>query len=341
MNVSDFIVQRVQAWGISQIFGYPGDGINGLMGALNRAQSIKFIQTRHEEMAAFMACAHAKFTGQVGVCLATSGPGAIHLLNGLYDAKMDHQPVVAIVGQQKRSSLGSNYQQEVDLISLFKDVSGEYVHMVVDPSQVRQVIDRAFRIAKSERTVTTVIVPNDLQEEKAVEEPQRKHGNVFTGIGHPTARLIPSRDALLKAAEILNESQKVAILIGAGALHAKEEVVQIAELLGAGVAKALLGKATLPDHLSYVTGSIGLLGTTPSWELMEGCDALLMIGSSFPYAEYLPKPGKARGIQIDHDGRMLSLRYPMEVNLLGDAKGTLQELIPMLEYKQERSWRAT
>ncbi len=340
MNVSDFMMQRLEEWGVKRIFGYPGDGINGILGALNRAEDkIRFIQTRHEEMAAFMACAHSKFTDEVGVCLATSGPGAIHLLNGLYDAKLDHQSVVAIIGQQKRTSMGSNYQQEVDLLTLFKDVASEYVQMITDPAQARQVIDRAFRIAKAERTVTAVIIPNDVQEEKAVEEPPRKHGNVFTGVGHSKAHLIPSEKELKQAAAILNEGQKVAILVGAGAFSAVDEVKQIAEILGAGVAKALLGKAVLPDDLPYVTGAIGLLGTKPSWEMMEGCDTLLMIGSSFPYSEYLPEPGKARGVQIDIDGRMLSLRYPMEVNLLGDSKSTLQALIPLLKQKEDRAWR--
>ena len=341
MNVSDFIVQRLSEWNVKSIFGYPGDGINGLLGALNRFEQIKFIQTRHEEMAAFMACAHAKFTGEVGVCLATSGPGAIHLLNGLYDAKLDHQPVVAIVGQQKRSALGSSYQQEIDLVSVFKDVASEYVQMVTDPTQVRQVIDRAFRIAKASRTVTCVIIPNDVQEEDAVAEPPRQHGNVVSGLGHSSSRLLPAEKELQAAAEILNAGQRVAILIGAGAFGAAEEVKQVAELLGAGVAKALLGKAVLPDDLPYVTGAIGMLGTKASWELMDGCDTLLMIGSSFPYAEYLPEPGKARGVQIDVDGRMLSIRYPMEVNLLGHSKETLQALIPMLKRKEDRSWRQT
>lgn len=339
MNVSDFIVQRIADWNVDRIFGYPGDGINGMLGALNRFKKIRFIQSRHEEMAAFMACAHAKFTGEVGVCLATSGPGAIHLLNGLYDAKLDHQPVVAIVGQQKRSSMGSNYQQEVDLMSLFKDVASEYVQMVTDPAQARQVIDRAFRIAKASRTVTCVIIPNDVQEEKAVTEPPRQHGNMVSGLGHSDSRLVPSENELQAAAAVLNAGKKVAILIGAGAFGAAEEVKQIAKLLGAGVAKALLGKAVLPDDLPYVTGSIGLLGSKASWELMDGCDTLFMIGSSFPYAEYLPEPGKARGVQIDVDGRMLSIRYPMEVNLLGHSKDTLQALIPLITQKEDLSWQ--
>jgi pyruvate dehydrogenase (quinone) len=339
-KVSDFLVGRLIEWGIKRIYGYPGDGINGVMGALNRAKDqIDFIQVRHEEMAAFMACAHAKFTGEVGICLATSGPGAIHLLNGLYDAKLDHQPVVAIVGQQSRLSLGGNYQQEVDLLSLFKDVAHEYVQMVVHPAQARQVLDRALRIAKAERTVTCVILPNDVQELTAVESPPFKHGSVRTGIGHASPRVIPFETDLNRAAVILNEGKRVAMLIGAGTFGAATEVKEVAELLGAGVAKALLGKAALPDDLPYVTGSIGLLGTLPSWNLMMGCDTLLMVGSSFPYTEFLPEDGQARGVQIDLDGRMLSLRYPMEVNLLGDSAETLRALIPRLVRKEDRSWQ--
>ncbi|MDF9797096.1 pyruvate dehydrogenase (quinone) [Catalinimonas alkaloidigena] len=339
-QVGDFLIHRIHEWGISRIYGYPGDGINGIMGALDRADGkIEFIQTRHEEMASFMACGHAKFTGEVGMCLATSGPGAIHLLNGLYDAKMDHQPVVAIVGQQKRMSLGGDYQQEVDLSSLFKDVAHAYVHMVTEPAQMRQVIDRAIRIAKTERTVTCVIVPNDVQEMDAVASPPKKHGSVFTGVGHTSPRMLPSDDELRRAAEVLNDGKKVAMLIGAGAMGAAEEVKEVAELLGAGVAKALLGRAALPDDLPYVTGSIGLLGTKPSWELMNECDTLLMIGSGFPYSEFLPDEGQARGVQIDISGRMLSLRYPMEVNLQGDSKETLKALIPYLKRKADRSWQ--
>jgi pyruvate dehydrogenase (quinone) len=339
-NVSDQIIERLHAWGVGRVFGYPGDGINGVMGALNRAKDkIEFVQTRHEELAAFMACAHAKFTGEVGVCIATSGPGAIHLLNGLYDAKADHQPVVAIVGQQARSALGGDYQQEVDLMSLFKDVAHEYVHMATVPAQVRHLVDRAMRIARDQRTVTCIIVPNDLQTEKAVETQPREHGTVHSGIGMTLRHPVPSEDDLKFAAAILNDGKRVAMLVGAGALHASAEVKQVAEKLGAGVAKALLGKAVLPDDLTYVTGSIGMLGTQPSWELMERCDTLLMVGSSFPYAEFLPKEGSARGVQIDVDGRRLSMRYPMEVNLVGDARLTLRALLPMLEHKKDRSWR--
>nr|WP_299242284.1 thiamine pyrophosphate-requiring protein [uncultured Halomonas sp.] len=339
-NVSDFLLNRLEQWNITRIYGYPGDGSNGLMGALRRAQDrFEFVQTRHEEMAAFMACAHAKFTGQVGVCTATSGPGAIHLLNGLYDAKKDHQPVVAIVGQQARAALGGDYQQEVDLVSLYKDVAHEYVHMATSPAQIRHLIDRAIRIALAERTVTAIIVPNDLQTQPAVEEPAHAHGTIHSGVGYSVPVTVPQIDDLKRAAAVLNEGKRVGILIGAGALHAGDQVIQVAEILGAGVAKALLGRAALPDDLPFVTGSIGLLGTNPSWEMMSNCDTLLMIGSAFPYSEFLPPEGQARGVQIDVDGRMLSIRYPMEVNLVGDSAVTLEALLPYLEYKSDRSWR--
>jgi len=338
-NVSDYLVKRMQAWGVKRIFGYPGDGINGIMGALNRTEGqMEFVQVRHEEMASLMACAHAKFTKQVGVCLATSGPGAIHLLNGLYDAKLDHQPVVAIVGQKALKSLGGSSQQEIDLMALFKDVASEYIQMAVAPAQIRHLIDRAFRIAISQRTVTCIIIPNDLQTEE-YEEPPHKHQTIHSGIGYTAPRVIPQEMDLLRAAEILNAGQRVAILVGAGALHAAEEVTQVADILGAGVAKAFLGKAVLPDDLPFVTGAIGLFGTNASHEMMQNCDTLLMIGSSFPYAEFLPEEGKARGIQIELDGRMQSIRYPMEVNLSGDSAETLQALMPLLERKTDRIWQ--
>jgi len=340
MTVSDYLIQRLSTWGVSRVYGYPGDGINGIMGALERAQDrMRFIQVRHEEMAAFMACAHAKFTGEVGVCMATSGPGAIHLLNGLYDAKSDHQSVVAIVGQSARAAIGGDYQQEVDLTTLFKDVAHEYVHQASTPEQIRHLIDRAVRIARAERTVTCVIVPNDLQELDAVEEPPRKHSTVHSGAGYTAPRVVPYDADLRRAADILNAGQRVAILVGAGALHAADEVVDVADVLGAGVAKALLGKAVLADDYPFVTGPIGLLGSKPSWDLMTGCDTLLMIGSSFPYSEFLPEPGQARGIQIDIDARMLSIRYPMELGLVGDSRETLRALLPLLVRKTDRSWR--
>jgi pyruvate dehydrogenase (quinone) len=339
-TVADFLLARLREWGISRVYGYPGDGINGILGALDRASDhLTFVQARHEEMAAFMACAHAKFTGQVGVCLATSGPGAIHLLNGLYDAKLDHQPVVAIVGQQARAALGGAYQQEVDLITLFKDVAHEFVHMASTPEQIRHLVDRAVRIAIAERTVTCIIIPNDVQELEAVTEPPRQHGTVHSGVGYSKPYVVPHEDDLRRAADVLNSGSRVAMLVGAGALGATDEVIEVADILGAGVAKALLGKAVLPDALPYVTGSIGLLGTKPSWNLMMECDTLLMVGSNFPYSEFLPKPGQARGIQIDIDGRMLGIRYPMEVNLVGDAADTLRVLVPYLERKADRTWR--
>jgi pyruvate dehydrogenase (quinone) len=339
-TVGDFLWQRLRDWGVRRVFGYPGDGINGLIGALDRAQNNpEFVQVRHEEMAAFMASAHAKFTGEVGVCLATSGPGAIHLLNGLYDARLDHQPVLAIVGQQARSALGGQYQQETDLENLFKDVAGAFVQQASTPAQIRHLIDRAMRIASTDRKVTAIILPNDLQEEPAVEKPPHRHGTVHSGIGAPRSHLLPDEAELRRAAEMLNDGKKVAMLVGAGALGATDEVIDVAEKLGAGVAKALLGKAAVPDDLPWVTGSIGLLGTKPSWDLMQGCDTLLMVGSGFPYSEFLPQEGKARGVQIDNAADMLSLRYPMDVNLLGDSKQTLRALLPMLQQKTDRSWR--
>jgi pyruvate dehydrogenase (quinone) len=341
-TVGDYLLERLGTWGVTRIYGYPGDGINGLMGAFTHSSNGRrpdFIQARHEEMAAFMACAHAKYTGEVGVCMATSGPGAIHLLNGLYDAKLDHQPVVAIVGQQARAGLGGNYQQEVDLTSLFKDVAHEFVQMATEPAQIRHLVDRAFRIALAEQTVTAIIIPNDIQESPAVEQPPHKHGTVHSGPGYQPPRVLPRGEDLDRAAEVLNAGERVAMLVGRGALGASDEVSAVADLLGAGVAKALLGKAALPDELPYVTGSIGLLGTKPSWTLMQECDTLLMVGSSFPYSEFLPEEGNARGVQIDHDGKMIGIRYPMEVNLVGDSAETLRALLPRVTRKTDRSWR--
>lgn len=339
MTVGDFLLQRLDEWGVRRIYGYPGDGINGILAAMRRQDKIAFLQTRHEELAAFMACAHAKYTGEVGVCMATSGPGAIHLLNGLYDAKLDHQPVVAIVGQQKRASLGGSYQQEVDLVTLFKDVAGAFVQMATTAGQIRHLVDRAMRTARSERTVCCVIVPADLQDEDAVPTPPRQHGNVLSGIGTLSFAEVPPPSALQQAADILNSGQRVAILAGAGAHGAADELVAVAELLGAGIAKALLGKMTVPDELPFVTGSIGIIGTRASFDMMNECDTLLMVGSSFPYSEFLPEEDQARGVQIDVDPSMVSLRYPMEANLIGDAKATLQALIPLLRRKEDRAWR--
>src|ERR1700680_3416827 len=339
--VSDFVVGRLRDWGVRRVFAYPGDGINGITGAFARLENCpRFIQARHEEMAAFMACAHAKFTGEVGVCMATSGPGAIHLLNGLYDAKLDHQPVVAIVGQSARRVMGGTYQQEVDLVSLFKDVAGSYVQMVTVPEAVRHVIDRAFRIAISQRTVTCVIIPHDVADLPAIPVPAHAHDTVHSSVGVARPVVVPRDDDLQRAAEILNGGERVAILAGAGALGASEELMAVADALGAGVAKALLGKAVLPDDLPYVTGSIGLLGTAATANMMSHCDTLLMVGTSFPYAEFLPKEGKARAVQIDIDPQMLGLRYPTELNLIGDSAVSLRALLPRLTYKTDRAWRA-
>ncbi|MGN6557241.1 MAG: thiamine pyrophosphate-requiring protein [Solirubrobacterales bacterium] len=339
-TVGAYILKRLHEHGIDRVYGYPGDGINGILGGFHQhGEDVEFVQTRHEEIAAFAATAHAKLTGEVGVCMATSGPGAIHLLNGLYDAKLDHQPVVAIVGQQKTMSLGSNYQQEVDLGVLFKDVASEFVQICMSPMQARHLIDRAVQVAKASRSVTAVIFPDDIQEAE-FEEPERVHGSVYSSVHEPAKpRLTPPDSEIRRAAEILNSGERVAILVGQGARGAAKEVEEVAELLGAGVAKALNGRDVLPDDLPFVTGPIGLLGSKPSYEMVDNCDTFLMVGSSFPYAEWLPEQGQARGVQIDIDGRLVGIRYPMEASLVGDARDTLRELIPQLERKEERGWR--
>src|SRR4051812_25897399 len=338
-NVSVFMLRRLREWGVTRVYGYPGDGSNGLNLAFHQVGAeIAFVQTRHEEIAALAACAHAKLTGEVGGCMATSGPGAIHLLNGLYDAELDHAPVLAIVGQQKRMSLGGDYQQEVDLRALLKDVASEYLGECVDPRQAKHLIDRAVRVAKAERTVTALIVPSDVQE-LPYEEPPREHGAISSGAGYEPPVVVPRDEDLEGAAEALNGGDKVAMLVGAGAKGATDEVIEVAELLGAGVAKALNGRAAVPDDLPFVTGSIGLLGTKPSDDMMQGADTLLMVGTGFPYAEWLPEPGQVRGVQIDIDAKRLGLRYPNEVNLVGDAAATLQALLPLLERKPDRTWR--
>jgi pyruvate dehydrogenase (quinone) len=338
VNASKFLLQRLVEWGVKRIYGYPGDGINGLLGALEDfSDQIEFIQVRHEEMAAFMACAHAKFTGEVGVCLATSGPGAIHLLNGLYDAKMDHVPVVAIVGQAATMALGGSYQQEVDLQTLFKDVS-DYNYTIGSTTATRHIVDRAFRVALGLRGVATVIFPKDLQEE-SYEEPPRKHNTVHSGVGYSAPMIIPRAHDLQRAADILNGATKVAMLIGAGARGAADELVAVADMLQACCAKALLGKDVLPDDLPWVTGTIGLLGTRPSSDIMEQCDALLLVGTNFPYAEFLPKDGSVPAVQIDIDPRYIGLRYPTNVNLIGDSADSLAALRPYLRQKDDASWR--
>ncbi len=339
-TAADFLLDRLLDWGVDTVYGFPGDGINGILGSLRRYEDrIRFIQTRHEEMASFMACGHAKWTGQVGVCMATSGPGAIHLLNGLYDAKLDHQPVVAIVGQTYVRAMGGDFQQEVNLLQLYSDVASAYVQQVNEPSSIRHMLDRAMRIAQSERTVTGIVVPADVQEMEAVVEQPKKTHTIHSGVGWWPPRVIPSTGQLQSAADILNAGKKVAMLVGQGARGAGDEVLAVADMLGAGVAKALLGKAVVPDDIPYVTGSIGLLGTKPSWDMMQEADTLLMVGTSFPYSEFLPTTGQAKGIQIDLAPRNLSIRYPMDLALVGDAKDTLTELLPLLRRKEDRSWQ--
>lgn len=337
MKTADFFVDRLKAWGVSRIFGYSGDGINGVIGALQRDGTIDFIQPRHEEMAAFMAVAHAKFTGELGVCLATGGPGATHLITGLYDAKLDHMPVLAICGQAEATVRGGSYQQELNLDRMFADVA-EYVQEVSHPAQLPHVVDRAIRLALARRGPSVVILPKDVQEQP-FEKPKRSHGFTRSGPGYSRPVVVPAEADLRRAADVLNAGEKVAILIGAGAIDAADQVIEVADKLGAGVAKALLGKAVLPDDLDFVTGSIGLLGTRPSSDLMTACDTLLMIGTGFPWSEFLPKDGAARAVQIDVDPAMLSLRYPCEVNLQGSAAETLQALLPLLETKTDHAWR--
>jgi pyruvate dehydrogenase (quinone) len=338
-TVADYLLERLRDWDVRHVFAYAGDGINGILAAWGRADNKpQFVQARHEEMAAFEAVGYAKFTGRVGVCMATSGPGAIHLLNGLYDAKLDHVPVVAIVGQTNRSAMGGSYQQEVDLLSLYKDVASEYVQMVTVPEQLPNVLDRAIRTALASRAPTAIIIPADVQELE-YSAPTHAFKMVPSSIGTDWPVATPHDEAILRAAEVLNAGTKVAILAGQGARGARRELEEIAELLGAGVAKALLGKDVLSDELPYVTGSIGLLGTRPSYELMMNCDTLLTVGSSFPYTQFLPKFDQARGVQIDIDGRFIGMRYPNEVNLVGDAAATLRALIPHLKRQEDRSWR--
>jgi pyruvate dehydrogenase (quinone) len=338
-TVADHVLERLREWGVEKVFGYPGDGINGLLAAWGRADDRpRFIQSRHEEMSAFEAVGYAKFTGRVGVCAATSGPGAIHLLNGLYDAKLDHVPVVAIVGQTNRSAMGGSYQQEVDLLSLYKDVAGEYVQMVTVPEQLPNVLDRAIRTAMAEHAPTAVVIPADVQELE-YSPPTHEFKMVPSSLGVDWPVPAPADEAIRRAAQVLNSGEKVAILAGQGARGARAELTQVADLLGAGVAKALLGKDVLPDDLPYVTGSIGLLGTRPSYEMMNECDTLLTVGSNFPYTQFLPDFGQARAVQIDIDGKFIGMRYPYEVNLVGDAATTLAALIPHLKRKDDRSWR--
>jgi pyruvate dehydrogenase (quinone) len=339
-RVSDLLVDRLAAWHVRRIYGYPGDGINGLTSALRRAgDRFEFVQVRHEESAALMACAHAKFGGGLGVCMVTSGPGAIHAMNGLYDARLDHQPVLAIVGQQPTTLLGADHHQEVDLGTLMKDVAHEYVQVAMHPAQLRFVVDRAARIALADRTVSCLIVPNDVQELEAEARSSRRPVARHASSDYTTPRVVPDDFDLERAAAVLNAGERVAMLVGQGALHATDELIDVADQLGAGAAKALLGKAALPDALPWVTGTIGLLGTTPSWKLMQGCDTLLIVGSNTPFSDFLPPEGRARAVQIDIDGRLIGSRFPTEVNLVGDSAETLRALLPRLKLRHDESWR--
>ncbi len=346
LTVGGYVLSRLREWGVEHVFGYPGDGINGILAAWTdeSLDTPMFVQARHEEMAAFEAVGYAKYghgEGQaprLGVCMATSGPGAIHLLNGLYDAKLDHVPVVAIVGQTARSAMGGSYQQEVDLLSLFKDVASDYVQMVTVPQQLPNVIDRAIRVAISQQAPTAIIIPSDVQELEYT-APAHAFKEVPSSLGTSWPDVDPDDAAIRRAADLLNAGSKVALLVGQGARGARAEIQEVADILGAGVAKALLGKDVLPDDLPWVTGSIGLLGTRPSYEMMMGCDTLLTIGSNFPYTQFLPPLDQARAVQIDIDARFIGMRYPYEENLVGDAARTLRALIPHLRRNADRSWR--
>lgn len=340
-SVSEFVIDRLIEWDLHRFYGYPGDGIGGFDGALESGESkgkdFRYIRPTHEEVAAFLACAHAKFTGEVGVCVATSGPGAVHLLNGLYDAKMDNQPVVAIVGQQGRVSFGTDAMQQIDLEAVFADVAG-YCQTVLTPAHAQTVVDQAVRIAAAQRCPTVVILPADVQTLDMV-EPPAEHWVSRTGVGHPSTALTPPEDELRRAAEVLNSGRKVAMLVGQGARGATDEVIAVAERLGAGIATALLGKDVVPGDVPFHTQQLGLLGSLPSYEMMQDCDTLLMIGTNFPYAEFLPETGRARGVQIDLSAGHLSLRYPMEVSLAGDARATLTALLPHLRQTDDLGWQ--
>jgi pyruvate dehydrogenase (quinone) len=342
-TVSDLMVERLQNWGVERIYGYSGDGINGFMGALRRAgDKIEFVQARHEEAAAFMAVGHGKYTGGVGVVTSTQGPGAVHLLNGLYDAKMDSVPVVAIIGQQSTTVLGSAYMQEIDLLTLFKDVAAQFAQLASSPEQVPMLIDRAFRTALETRSPCVVIVPHDIQTAEAPELEQ-EHGIVVTApVWHP-AITMPRDEELDAAAKILSEGERIALFVGQGARGAQQEVVALAEKLDAGITTSLLGKPHIDETLPYAVGTMGHLGTTASAFLMENCDTLLIIGSNDPWTEFYPKPGTARAVQIDIDGRKIANRYPVEVGLVGDAAETLKKLRERLEGTDQPSrtkWRA-
>ena len=337
-TAADVLIETIMDWNVDTVFGLPGDGINGIIEALRKKQNdIRFIQVRHEEAAAFMACGYAKYTGRLGVCLATSGPGGIHLLNGLYDAKLDGQPVLALTGLQYHDLINTHTQQDVELDKLFIDVAA-YNARIMGTTHVENVADLACRTALSYHAVAHITFPVDFQS-----QPVEKKGSKRNILHHTSdifargARL-PDESDLQRAADLLNQGKKIAILAGRGALAATDELEQIAERLGAPIIKALLGKAAVPDDSPYTTGSVGLLGTKPSQEALEACDTLLMVGTSFPYIEFLPKPGQARAVQIDIDAMRIGLRYPVDVGLVGDSRRTLKGLLPLLEKNDDRSF---
>ena len=338
-TVADLLVERLSEWGVDRVFGYAGDGIDPILGALRRAGKPALVQARHEEAAAFMAVADAKYTGNVGVCLATQGPGAVHLLNGLYDAKLDSKPVVAIVGQQATSVLGSAYQQEIDLVRLFGDVCAQFVQAAYTAEQVPMLIDRAVRAALATRGPTCVILPHDVQSQPAPDPGEHEHGIIRTSPGLRPARIVPRDEDLREAAAVLQAGERVAILVGQGAYGAAGEIVELADRLGAGVTASLLGKPVLDEELPFHTGVMGHLGTTASERLMRECDTLLLVGTNDPWTEFYPAPGQARAVQIDIDGRRLGARYPVEVPLLGDAGETLRALLPLVGQQDDKGWR--
>jgi pyruvate dehydrogenase (quinone)/pyruvate oxidase len=334
-TAADILIETLQDWGVEVVFGLPGDGINGLMESLRRRQdAIRFIQVRHEEAAAFMACGYAKYTGRLGVCLATSGPGGLHLLNGLYDAKLDGQPVLALTGHHYHDLIDTHAQQDVDLDRVFMDVA-VYNARIMGRSHVEAVANLACRTALSYRGVAHITFPVDMQEEESEAHSMRaRPGHTSDVWARPPA--LPGEDELRRAAAVLNAGRRIAILAGRGALHATEELERLAETLGAPIVKALLGKAAVPDDSPYSTGQAGLLGTLPSQEALEECDTLFLVGTSFPYIEFLPAPGKARGVQLDADPARIGLRYPVETGLVGDSRRTLQALLPLLERNEDR-----
>ena len=339
--VADLIVERLRTWGVTRVFGYSGDGINAFMGALRRASDdVEFVQARHEENAAFMAVGHAKYSGGVGVVTSTQGPGGIHLLNGLYDAKLDGVPVVAIIGQQNTSVLGSAYMQEVDLLNLVKDVAAQFAQQVNSPEQIPMVVDRAFRAALTSRSPAVIIIPQDLQSSPAPDLPQQ-HGVVITAPVWRPSQQLPYGDDLQAAADVLNAGERVALLVGQGARNARHEVVAVAERLGAGIATSLLGKPYVDHSLPFAVGTMGHLGTTASAQLLGSCDSLLIVGSNDPWTEFYPPPDAARAVQIDVDGRAVGNRYPIEVPLVGDAAATLTALLPLLRERERGAWQHT